>query len=419
MVRPRSRRSRLQSQFSPPAWGWSVSSWLRGESGWVFPTRVGMVRRSSSPATPSGGFPHPRGDGPSALKDEHGVEEFSPPAWGWSGGALRSMRQARFSPPAWGWSGHHRAAALRPKFSPPAWGWSGSCRPGAPRAVVFPTRVGMVRIRWRETGPREGFPHPRGDGPPSALPDWVLRAFSPPAWGWSERRERREAREAVFPTRVGMVRDGKQLRGNHVGFPHPRGDGPFASMFGPMLVRFSPPAWGWSGEATDPGDQRSRFPHPRGDGPGLTPETLLILEFSPPAWGWSAKIQGKIDEGYVFPTRVGMVRIRLFCDPVRASFPHPRGDGPPPSRNTPDGPVFSPPAWGWSVLEAVCRRRATAFSPPAWGWSDQSPIAAPHHHVFPTRVGMVRPSPSGCATAASFPHPRGDGPSNTHASSNG
>src|SRR5208337_2024426 len=93
-------------------------------------------------------------------------------------------------------------------FSPPAWGWSERASGTREGQEVFPTRVGMVRLDRRK--PTEGarFPHPRGDGPI----DWGTkprtRRFSPPAWGWSAPRPTNRTRSMVFPTRVGMVRAG-------------------------------------------------------------------------------------------------------------------------------------------------------------------------------------------------------------------
>ena len=111
--------------------------------------------------------------------------------------------------------------------------------------------------------------------------------------------------------------------------------------------------------------------------------------FSPPAWGWSVAEANRVCGVSVFPTRVGMVRPRGSSSPDLRRFPHPRGDGP--------LPLAGIESFG-------------AFSPPAWGWSDQSPIAPPHHHVFPTRVGMVRRRRRRCRCRNCFPHPRGDGP---------
>ena len=51
------------------------------------------------------------------------------------------------------------------KFSPPAWGWSDCVFVGAWLPVVFPTRVGMVRMSAARPDMPVSFPHPRGDGP--------------------------------------------------------------------------------------------------------------------------------------------------------------------------------------------------------------------------------------------------------------
>ena len=66
-----------------------------------------------------------------------------------------------------------------------------------------------------------------------------------------------------------------------------------------------------------------------------------------------------------------------------------RGDGPACAPVGGDGVQFSPHAWGWSASAA-------------WG----GPIGG----VFPTCVGMVRPSILDRVRHRSFPHMRGDGP---------
>src|SRR5260370_967260 len=91
--------------FSPRAWGWSDHTLFWRRAGGVFPTRVGMVRSHTLPASTLYCFPHARGDGPLAI--------------------TREWWEITFSPRAWGWSGQVRAPAVA--------------------AVVFPTRVGMVR----------------------------------------------------------------------------------------------------------------------------------------------------------------------------------------------------------------------------------------------------------------------------------
>src|SRR5271165_6231853 len=109
-------------------------------------------------------------------------------------------------------------------------------------------------------------------------------------------------------------------------------------------------------------------PHTRGDGPSNSTPAQSLTLFSPHAWGWSAFRRSVGYGARVLPTRVGMVRYGgLLVAPVNGS-PHTRGDGP--GRDgKPDGStLFSPHAWGWSVLTDLKS-----------AWED----------VLPTRVGMV------------------------------
>ena len=186
----------------------------------------------------------------------------------------------------------------------------------------------MVRRKsgWLKWATR--FPHTRGDGPVSVIVSHRRIQFSPHAWGWSDGTIRMLHTQVVFPTRVGMVR----------------------------RPRLTPCG-------------TSCFPHTRGDGPRLPAPLVPALAFSPHAWGWSGTAGRQNRAGIVFPTRVGMVRLKKTIDEGRRRFPHTRGDGP--SANLSD--VAS-----------------VGFSPHAWGWSANSPRATRSSAVFPTRVGMVR-----------------------------
>ena len=171
-------------------------------------------------------------------------------------------------------------------------------------------------------------PHPRGDGP--QFPHFHCRLFgcSPPAWGWSAFMFDGYDFYFVLPTRVGMVRCRLSLRR-------------------------------WLASA----------PHPRGDGPLICRRYRVTSRCSPPAWGWSVSLPSWRSNGFVLPTRVGMVRGFTSIAGGLAGAPHPRGDGP-------------------CVLHALYKR--IQCSPPAWGWSAKSVRSHPRHRVLPTRVGMVR-----------------------------
>ena len=193
------------------------------------------------------------------------------------------------------------------------------------------------------------------------------------------------------------------------GFPHTRGDGPSPWVMPTTGRLFSPHAWGWSGQGqfaregqpvfpTRVGMVRPIraiiiappcFPHTRGDGPAACNVSRFFMMFSPHAWGWS--VIGRIGCvcGGVFPTRVGMVR-RAWGNLARGwSFPHTRGDG--------------PLSFGHSTFDVV-------FSPHAWGWSEKERRPRCVASVFPTRVGMVRPRGGADYYWHRFPHTRGDGP---------
>ena len=152
--------------FSPRVWGWSGVLWCDAWREEVLPTRVGMVRLSGGGAASSASSPHACGDGPSRLYAAAGVAAFSPRVWGWSVLA----------------------------------------RPGSALAPVLPTRVGMVR--WCRCNSRrtESSPHACGDGPGARSAPAGRCGFSPRVWGWSAFRGTKGQRAVVLPTRVGMVR---------------------------------------------------------------------------------------------------------------------------------------------------------------------------------------------------------------------
>ena len=173
-------------------------------------------------------------------------------------------------------------------------------------------------------------------------------AFSPRPWGWSGAVLQSERRCNVFPTPVGMVRDNRSNVRENISFPHARGDGPY----------------------------------PRG-------YFFLHSAFSPRPWGWSEGGNTRTSGCFVFPTPVGMVRPAEKSDNIIIRFPHARGDGP--SIN-------------------IAHFSTSWFSPRPWGWSELNQNESLSNTVFPTPVGMVRPSSGTARDCSCFPHARGDGP---------
>ena len=92
--------------------------------------------------------------------------------------------------------------------------------------ALFPTRVGMVRnvATFKTVG--SALPHARGDGPIDGLGRHADRSFSPRPWGWSGGNVCASPVCRLFPTPVGMVRSAVDRRGVATPFPHARGDGP-------------------------------------------------------------------------------------------------------------------------------------------------------------------------------------------------
>src|SRR5208282_1532153 len=76
--------------------------------------------------------------------------------------------------------------------------------------------------------------------------------------------------------------------------------------------------------------------------------SLPLVTFSPRVWGWSAFVDALDDGEMVLPTRVGMVRAQPTARPAAQRSPHACGDGPPWARARARYRSFSPRVWGWS-----------------------------------------------------------------------
>ena len=92
------------------------------------------------------------------------------------------------------------------RFSPHPWGCSNILKNFSLFSVVFPTPVGMFRLRTMPPGLVDSFPHTRGDVPKVPAASSYSSTFSPHPWGCSGQRLRLGGAEAVFPTPVGMFR---------------------------------------------------------------------------------------------------------------------------------------------------------------------------------------------------------------------
>ena len=263
---PDARRSRHPCKYSPRPWGWSGLRCWRRSPGTVFPTPVGMARRSPLPVFPPPRFPHARGDGPLPRLGGADLSTYSPRPWGWSADP-----------------GNQRHL----------------CR-------VFPTPVGMARSPICVGRVSRCIPHARGDGP-SSLPSMICPTrYSPRPWGWSAPGAAPSPPCHVFPTPVGMARPRAATREHDVCIPHARGDGPFAMSAAYSVTLYSPRPWGWpAGERvgarafivfpTPVGMARRRWdvrrigsciPHARGDGPRFHAGQVQAGRYSPRPWGW-------------------------------------------------------------------------------------------------------------------------------------
>ena len=260
--------------------------------------------------------------------------------------------------------------------------------------------------------PIHSVPHASGDGPRYQDRQPQDQECSPREWGWTGLHDDIPMARMVFPTRVGMDRLRPPLRRSRARVPHASGDGPMIGNAWPGETGCSPREWGWTAQClyhpwiqsvfpTRVGMdryhlglyvERARVPHASGDGPTLFERYGLTLECSPREWGWTVSQSFIVQSSTVFPTRVGMDRPRSRRSEDRRSVPHASGDG---------------PNFGWLPV------RISMCSPREWGWTEDQGLDYLSRRVFPTRVGMDRMKMVRVSGRACVPHASGDGPERT------
>ena len=356
--------------FSPRLWGCSAILKHRFVRSGVFPTPVGMFRQPTMATNTTPGFPHACGDVPDTSGGRTGRRGFSPRLWGCSANRRFSeVADGVFPTPVGMFRLRSPPPCRRARFSPRLWGCSAENVPAIPAQRVFPTPVGMFRGKRRAVGTEGSFPHACGDVPAGPPAQSARRAFSPRLWGCSREMTPRPVAIKVFPTPVGMFREHWRVLHERPGFPHACGDVPGKEPPHPRSLTFSPRLWGCSvgGRHHTPGRRvfptpvgmfrrrgrcsrwRRGFPHACGDVPSKGLPLVPGTGFSPRLWGCSVRHRHQRVPGAVFPTPVGMFRgDRRRCG-GRARFPHACGDVPPDGIPGIFTSSFSPRLWGCSA----------------------------------------------------------------------
>ena len=111
--------------------------------------------------------------------------------------------------------------------------------------------------------------------------------------------------------------------------------------------------------------------------------------FSPQAWGWTVVAGYCPTHVVVFPTGVGVDRLARRLCPYKLSF--------------------SPQAWGWTAVRQRLVVRRFVF-PTGVGVDRSWPQSSMRATVFPTGVGVDRRIRPVALAAIRFPHRRGGGP---------
>ena len=244
-----------------------------------------MFRTSASSSAPSSAFPHACGDVPEGREGRDPPRPFSPRLWGCSADLQRrrgrrplfptpvgmfrrsraSRRNGRPFPHACGDVPRYLMCEVRPStFSPRLWGCSASPDGPRPRGRLFPTPVGMFRLSSSSSWSSRTFPHACGDVPRIGTDGHGVIPFSPRLWGCSGRSRQCAASFALFPTPVGMFREVSEISISTSTFPHACGDVPTVISAIRTTLHFSPRLWGCSGSTASFRKMHLLFPTPVG-----------------------------------------------------------------------------------------------------------------------------------------------------------
>jgi len=311
----------------PPTRGWPRQSPTLASRGQGSPAHAGMALTLAARFATVTGFPRPRGDGPGTSKIATIDPAVPPPTRGWpttiqiveqqiaGSPAHAGMAPDRASPPSARWwfprprgDGPNPKATMRlvDEVPPPTRGW-----PQVVSADIIcfhgsPAHAGMALSTGFQALGESGFPRPRGDGP--AIPSVSCKPamVPPPTRGWPQLKARIDGGAVGSPAHAGMAPERRSPGRKRVGFPRPRGDGPFGSWWYPGRTTVPPPTRGWP----RPSDRHGAF-----------------------AVG--------------SPAHAGMALTLSSAFPARSRFPRPRGDGPPACRGPGDAAEVPPPTRGW------------------------------------------------------------------------
>ena len=270
---------------SPRAWGCFSFPTTHVRLWCVFPTCVGVFPRSGIASSACSSLPHVRG--------------------GVSTAAMSSQRTKTSSPRAWGcfWEPLH---LLRPPD-------------------VFPTCVGVFRLKVFGRVRWFGLPHVRGGVSIRENPGSAVFKSSPRAWGCFQRLAGGHGRAKVFPTCVGVFRKRRRMGPRKI-VSSPRAWGCFYGCIpGQPDVFVFPTCVGVFLTSLPMVRWYPCLPHVRGGVSAWVDIAQIKNESSPRAWGCFFGCLSAARHTVVFPTCVG-----VFLRPPRLlqqkrGLPHVRG----------------------------------------------------------------------------------------------
>ena len=190
--------------------------------------------------------------------------------------------------------------------SPRAWGCFLAAVQVHESLRVFPTCVGVFLREFFTYEEETGLPHVRGGVSLSNLLSYARQGSSPRAWGcfffyWPSRNAKK-----VFPTCVGVFPDMVSPFLVSVSLPHVRGGVSKRRAKRQREKSVFPTCVGVFRSVKSVCCLKIRLPHVRG---GVSPMIYSLLKdclSSPRAWGCFCGRPDYGDDGYVFPTCVGV-----------------------------------------------------------------------------------------------------------------
>ncbi len=152
--------------------------------------------------------------------------------------------------------------------------------------------------------------------------------------------------------------------------------------------------WGWTAPALPAERCMDVFPTHVGVDRTRRRRSTPGSGYSPRMWGWTYLFNMRLVSNYVFPTHVGVDRRRAAPAVSGQRIPHACGGGPLDGLTPRVLSLRIPHACGGGPRRCESCSSGAAYSPRMWGWTVEPDQERPRDRVFPTHVGVDRPTPA-------------------------